>query len=69
MRFKGKHASPREISWVEADTVFNRSAQANERKYVGEIHAKLLGYRTDGTRDAFLYNFRAREGIWYNLAA
>ncbi|GIZ47416.1 hypothetical protein CKM354_001050700 [Cercospora kikuchii] len=46
-----------------------QSAQANERKYVGEIHAKLLGYRTDGTRDAFLYNFRAREGIWYNLAA
>lgn len=54
---------------LDLTCVFYCSAQANERKYVGEIHAKLLGYRTDGTRDAFLYNFRAREGVWYNLAA
>ncbi|KAM3417687.1 hypothetical protein BST61_g5922 [Cercospora zeina] len=52
-------------SWRNA----TQSAQANERKYVGEIHAKLLGYRADGTRDAFLYNFRAKEGVWYSLVA
>jgi translation initiation factor 2-alpha kinase 4 len=57
-------------SWRKAEQSVNMA----ERKYMGEIHDMLLTWRNvwenkNGSRHAFVYNFRTTKCIYYDLAA
>ncbi|KAI1106062.1 serine/threonine-protein kinase gcn2 [Jackrogersella minutella] len=57
-------------SWRKAE----QSVDKNERRYVREIHDMLQAWRSsweikDGSRHAFVYNFRTTKCICYDLGA
>lgn len=51
------------------------AAPMTERRYLGEVHEMMLGMRgaegqgEEGTRNAFIYNFRTGMCIYYDLGA
>ncbi|KAI1138901.1 serine/threonine-protein kinase gcn2 [Hypoxylon sp. FL0543] len=57
-------------SWRKAE----QSVDKNERRYFREIHEMLQAWRSewenkDGSRHAFVYNFRTTKCIYYDLGA
>ena len=40
-----------------------------ERQYLGQVHEELQKMRGGSTRNAWIYNFRTRGCIYYDLGA
>jgi eukaryotic translation initiation factor 2-alpha kinase 4 len=63
--FRGTRLSDPD-SWKK----FIQSAPPNERQYLGQVHLLLKNMAKDakpGLRNAFIYNFRTKNSIPYDL--